>query len=128
MRDIPSFPHVNTACTIFNIQLFIFFWRELTVSADRLAKSPCPLSQFCLRTSVSRLTYVKNNSLVGTGFYCLMVCMVSVSPYFLHSLPPSLPSLPPSPRLSPLSCSLTVPPVSPSLSPLLFSHCAPPAY
>ena len=33
----------------------------------RLAKSPCPLSQFFLRTSVSRLTYVKENGLVDTG-------------------------------------------------------------
>ena len=43
--------------------------RDLTVSAGRLAKSPCPLSQFLLRTSVSHLTYtVRKNGLVDTGF------------------------------------------------------------
>ena len=41
----------------------------ITVSADRLAKSPCPRSQFLLRTSVSRLAYAKNNGLVDTGLY-----------------------------------------------------------
>ena len=41
--------------------------RELTVSAGRLAKNQCPLSQFDLRTSVSRLMYVKKNGLVDTG-------------------------------------------------------------
>ena len=41
--------------------------RDLTVSAGRLAQSQCPLSQFVLRTSVSRLTYVNKNGLVDTG-------------------------------------------------------------
>ena len=40
--------------------------RELTVSAGRLTKGLCPLNQFFLRTSVSRLTYVKKNGLVDT--------------------------------------------------------------
>ena len=43
--------------------------RELTVSAGRLAKRLCPLSQVFLRTSVSRLTYVKKNGLLGTDLY-----------------------------------------------------------
>ena len=40
--------------------------RELTMSAGRLAKSPCPLSQFCLGTSVPRLMYVNKNGIVDT--------------------------------------------------------------
>ena len=39
------------------------------MSAGRLVKSLCPLSQFFLRTPVSRLTYVKKNGLVDTGLF-----------------------------------------------------------
>ena len=37
------------------------------MSAGRLAKGLCPLSQYFLRRSVSCLTYVKKNGLVDTG-------------------------------------------------------------
>ena len=44
-----------------------FIITDLTMSAGRLAKSLCPLSQFFLHMSVSRLTYIKKNGLVDTG-------------------------------------------------------------